>query len=156
MKKDLEIIKERNAKAKELGLKPKQKLFAELYASTDEFFANGTQSYIEAYKPKRVGSWYRSAISGASENLTKPNIVEYVNYLLEMRGLNDGFVDKQLEFLVTQHTDFKRKLGEIHEYNQLKKRTESGGNKVLVINVTGETARRYGIDAPRSPEGSSE
>lgn len=127
-------------------LNPKQRKFCEYYASSEEFFGNGTQSYIEVYKPKKVRNWYNSARATASEILTNPNILNYVNSLLELRGLNDPFVDKQLEFLVTQHADFKSKLGAIHEYNQLKKRvTEVQGNKVLVINITGEAAKKYGI-----------
>ena len=146
-----DLIAKASEKAVELGLNPKQKLFCEYYASSEEFFGNGVQSYIESYKPKKVGNWYNSARATASEILTNPNILEYVNSLLELRGLNDTFVDKQLEFLITQHADFKSKLGGIHEYNQLKKRTEGGGNKTLVLVVTQETARRYGIAPTPNP-----
>lgn len=100
----------------------KQKKFCELYANSEEFFANGVESYIEAYSPKRIGNWYNSAKASASRLLTKVNILDYINNLLELRGLNDPFVDKQLELLITQNADFKSKLGAIKEYNQLKTR----------------------------------
>jgi hypothetical protein len=64
--------------------------------------------------------------------LTNVKILEFVNSLIEMRGLNDSFVDKQLEFLVTQHADFKAKLGAIKEYNALKKRTEGPGTQLNI------------------------
>lgn len=133
-----------NSKTKKFRLLPKQIKFCKMYASSEEFFGNGVQSYIKAYNPKRVGNWYNTARVVACELLTKPNILTYINNLLELRGLNDSFVDKQLEFLITQHADFKSKLGSIHEYNQLKKRTEGEGNKTLVIMITGESATRYG------------
>ena len=139
-----ELQKEVKINFKDL-LNPKHRKFCELYASDEEFFGNGTQSYIEVYKPKKVGNWYNSARADASRLLTSANILGYVNQILEMRGLNDTFVDKQLEFLITQHADFKSKLGGIHEYNQLKRRVEAGGNKTLVLVVSGETAQRYEI-----------
>ncbi|MDQ5987375.1 MAG: hypothetical protein CSYNP_03115 [Syntrophus sp. SKADARSKE-3] len=103
-------------------LNPKQEKFCQLYASDAEFFGNGVQSYIEAYKPKRVGNWYNTARSRASELLTSPYVLNRINELLELRGLNDAFVDKQLELLITQNADFKSKLGAIKEYNELKQR----------------------------------
>ena len=132
-------------KATELELNPQQIRFCKFYASDEEFFGNGVQSYIEAYKPKRVGNWYLSAMASSSRLLRNAKISQFINYLLEMRGLNDGFVDKQLEFLVTQHADFKSKLGAIHEYNQLKRRVDGNSNKTLIINISGETATRYGV-----------
>lgn len=104
-------------------LTPQQALFCELYASDREFFGNGVQSYIEAYdvdtsKP----GWYATAKSGASENLTKPYILERIEEIFEAHGLNDQFVDKQLEKLICQDADFKSKLGAIQEYNKMKGR----------------------------------
>ena len=150
LKEKKEIVETESNLWKELGLNPKQRQFCEYYASSDEFFGNGVQSYIQAYKPKQIGNWYNVARADASRLLTNANILEYVNSLLEMRGLNDPFVDKQLEFLITQHADFKSKLGGIHEYNQLKKRTEGGGNRTLVLVVSGESAKRYDINPDSS------
>ena len=56
-----------------------------------------------------------------------------------MNGLNDVFVDKQLTFLVTQHSDLGNKLGAIKEYNKLKQRIidqsdiKSGGKPLRII-----------------------
>lgn len=110
-----EMLKE----ARELRLK--QEKFCELY-TTREFFGNGTLSYIQAYNPKHVGNWYQSAMASSSRLLRNVKICEKINELLEEKGMSDVFADKQLLFLMTQHDDFKNKLGAIREYNRLKTR----------------------------------
>lgn len=104
-------------------LTPQQEMFCQLYASDREFFGNGVQSYIEAYgiDMSRRGA-YATARSGAHENLTKPYILERIEEIFEAHGLNDQFVDKQLEKLICQDADFKSKLGAIQEYNKMKGR----------------------------------
>lgn len=120
-------------------LTPQQELFCQLYAGDREFFGNGVQSYIEAYgvdtsKP----GWYTTARAGAHENLTKPHILERIDEIFEAHGLNDQFVDKQLEKLIIQDADFNAKMKAIAEYNKLKARiTEkrditSGGEKIEI------------------------
>ena len=101
-------------------LTPQQELFCQLYAGDKEFFANGVQSYMEAFDLD--ASKYKSAVVCAHKLLTKVNILERINKILEVRGLNDAFVDKQLEFMVTQNADFKSKMVAIKEYNALKGR----------------------------------
>lgn len=104
-------------------LTPQQELFCKLYASDKEFFGNGVQSYIEAYgvDTSKKG-WYAVACSGAHENLTKPHILERINEIFEAHGLNDTFVDKQLEKLIVQDADFNTKMKAIQEYNKLRAR----------------------------------
>lgn len=103
-------------------LNPRQELFCQYYVS-EEFFGNGTQSYIKAYKVDiTVRGAYAMARAGASENLTKPNICARINELLDNAGLNDEFVDKQLLFLIQQHADLAAKKGAIQEYNKLRQR----------------------------------
>lgn len=124
-------------------LTPQQEAFCKFYASDRELFGNGVQSYIEAYgvdtsKP----GWYSTAKAGAHENLTKPYILERINEIFEAHGLNDSFVDKQLEKLIIQDADFSTKMKAIAEYNKLKQRiTEkkditSGGQALETIKVT--------------------
>ena len=104
-------------------LNAKQELFCQLYASDREFFGNGVQSYIEAYEPDQSKpNWYRPARSRASELLTKPNILERIDEIFEAHGLNNQFVDKQLEKLIVQDADFTTKMKAIAEYNKLKQR----------------------------------
>lgn len=104
-------------------LTPKQEEFCKLYATDREFFGNGVQAYIEAYgvdtnKP----NYFKTAAACASRLLTNANILDRINELLELRGLNDAFVDKQLELLITQNADLKVKVSAIKEYNALKAR----------------------------------
>ncbi len=106
-----------------IKLNPKQEKFCQLYASDREFFGNGTQSYVEAYKPKKVGNWYNVARSRASELLTSPNVLARINEILDIT-LNDAHVDKQLSFVITQNADLSSKTRAIAEYNKLKGRIE--------------------------------
>lgn len=109
---------------KEIELNLKQKAFCESYVS-QEFFANGVQSYVYAYNIdiNRAGA-YNSARSMASLLLTNVDILLYINHLLDLSGLNDAFVDKQLALIITQNADFGSKLGGIREYNKLKERVK--------------------------------
>ena|SRR3990167_5392609 len=125
---------------KELNLKrplnADQENFCQFFTSPDtEFYGNGTQSYLEAYKNRKSkaankhGSkttTYNSASSAAYVLLMEPRIIERINSLLEAKGFNDQNVDKQHLFLLNQFADLKSKLGAIKEYNALKKRTVKG------------------------------
>ena len=64
--------------------------------------------------------------------------MERIDEIFEAHGLNDQFVDKQLEKLIVQDADFNAKMKAIAEYNKLKARiTEkrditSGGEKIEI------------------------
>lgn len=108
---------------KKNGLTPKQELFCNLYASDKEFFGSGVYSYAEAYGiDKKRLNWYKNAQAASSLLLSNIIICNRINELLESGGLNDMFVDKQLQFLIVQHEDRTNKLGAIREYNKLKQR----------------------------------
>lgn len=114
------------------ALNPREEEFCRLYASDREFFANGTQSYIEAYevtlykgkKPEGKGNFmtYESVRDAAHKLLTNTDILKEINNIFDSRGLNDSFVDKQLEFVITQNVEFSSKVKAIAEYNKLKSR----------------------------------
>lgn len=104
-------------------LNQRQEEFCQLYATDREFFGNGVDSYVEAYDVDlNKKNAYKTAASAASRLLKNVKVIERINELLELGGLNDQFIDKQLSFLVAQHADFGAKLGAIREYNKLKKR----------------------------------
>jgi phage terminase small subunit len=112
-----------SVKNKEEKLNPKQELFCQYYASDREFFGSGVDSYLEAYNPDRSSrNWYKNAQSASSRLLSNVIICERINELLESGGLNDSFVDKQLQMLITQHDDKSAKMKAIAEYNKLKAR----------------------------------
>lgn len=132
------------------SLNEKQELFCQLYAADKEFFGNGMQSYMEAYNipAKR----WKSAAASASRLLKDAKVLARINELMELRGLNDQFVDKQLEFLVTQNADFKTKMSAIKEYNQLKKRTGSPEQPPLQGGNTYNTFIQQNTIDPNSPQ----
>ena len=110
-------------KKKERKLTLKERAFCQLYASDREFFGNGVQSYVEAYNPPKTNpNWYKNARMCASNLLTKVDVCNEINKILELRGLNDCFVDKQLEYLITQYADNRAKITAIQEYNKLRQR----------------------------------
>lgn len=104
----------------EKTLNPKQERFCQLYVSKD-FFGHGTESYLEAYDldPKED---YNVARAGASRLLANTDILQRINELMEIAGLNDQFVDKQLQFAILQSADMGAKVRAIAEYNKLKNR----------------------------------
>ena len=93
-----------------------------MFASDEEFFGNGTQSYLEAFNKKGRIIKYETARANASRLLTNAIVLERINELMEEAILNDTFVDKQLGFLISQNADFRAKVSAIKEYNALKKR----------------------------------
>ena len=103
----------------------RQEVFCQKYIS-EEFFANGVRSYGEAYgiditNPKQ----YNVAKSGAHDHLTNPYILKRIAELLDLAGLNDGFVDQRLTFLMTQNAELAVAMSAIKEYNKLKKRIDN-------------------------------
>lgn len=112
--------KRKKSAADKLNLK--QRLFCELFASSEEFFGNGIQSYVEAYgiNLSKKGA-YQSAKAAASRLLTNVNLLDYINELLEV-VLNEAHADKQLAFLMTQNADFGAKMSAIREFNILRQR----------------------------------
>ena len=104
-------------------LNAKQDLFCKLYATDREFFGNGVQTYIEVYEPdESKPNWYKTACQSASRLLSNVKVCNHINELLEKNGLNDQFVDKQLLFVISQHSELFAKIAAIKEYNKLKSR----------------------------------
>lgn len=121
------------------ALNPKQEKFCQLYATDAEFFGNGVQAYIEAYEPSTSKkNWYKAACASASRLLSNAKVCNRINQILEESGFNDVAVDKQLAFLLTQHADFKAKLGAIKEYNKLKARINDTPSVQVVVNPYSE------------------
>lgn len=119
-------------KAEMPQLSEKEEYFCTLFASDRELFGNGVQSYIEAFEIEVVNKpdpdeptqkTYRQCQEHARTLLLNTVILKRINEIFEGRGLNDEFVDKQLEKVITQDADFNPKMKAIVEYNKLKKRT---------------------------------
>lgn len=99
---------------KQYTLTLRQQLFCEKYL---EFRGNGVQAIFESgYKVKNA----RVAAAIASENLTKPNIIAYVNSQLEKYGFNDDNVTREHLFLINQYSDLQAKNKAVDMYYKLK------------------------------------
>lgn len=121
----------------EYGLNLQQDLFCNYYTSPTEFYGNGVQSYAAAYDiDVTEPGQYMVAASQASRALKNVKILRRIDSLLENRGLNDAFADKQLLFLMTQNADFGSKLGALREYNKLKQRVTEKITHEVIAPVT--------------------
>ena len=124
-------------------LNPRQEKFCRLYATDEEFFANGVRSYIEVYKPEQKGNWYNVARTGASQILTNTNILHRIDELLEMEGLNDSYVDKRLAFWITQTAHPSVSVDAVKEYNKLKNRITDNIRLTVANEIKIEVVKKY-------------
>jgi len=108
----------------------KHEKFCKLFASDEEYFCNGTQSYLKVYSTPKKPIKYETARANACKLLTNADILQRIDELLEQAVLNDEFVDKQLGKLIAQDADFKAKVAAIKEYNQLKQRVKKRIDKI--------------------------
>lgn len=106
---------------KKYKLTIKQERFCRIYALHQDFFGNATQSYITAFKTEYYRpEAYNTARTESCRLLTSPNIMEYINYLLDNDWFNDEFADKSLLFLMKQFWDLWVKRASLRDYNELK------------------------------------
>lgn len=116
---------------KQLSLTTKQIDFAKYYTEATEQFGNGVRAAGKAYNLNPDDKNQRNRCSVySSNNLKHHGILTLIDILLSADGLNDSYVDKQLLFLISQHSDLKVKGLAIKEYNALKNRTK----KMIEIN----------------------
>ena len=106
-----------------MKLNLQQEQFCRLFASSEEFFGNGVQSYIEVYEPnQKTPNWYGIAAASASRLLKNAKVSARINELLVETGLSDEWVDKQLSAVITQWADMPSKVAAIKEYNKMRGR----------------------------------
>ena len=104
-------------------LTPRQEKFCQLYTTDTSCFWNWVTTYLEVYDVDTTKPhWYKNACSLASRLTSNAKVYNRINELLEEQGLNDEFADKQMLFIMSQHTDLSNKLWAIREYNRLKQR----------------------------------
>lgn len=125
------------------GLTPKQELFCKYFVSED-FYGNGVKSYCIAFGLNNEDQKdYNLAKARASELLTNSNILSRINQELDLAGLNDNFVDKQLLWCINQSADINSKVKAIEAYNKLKQRIEQ---KQLQIEARGDVRVTLKLD----------
>lgn len=119
-------------------LNMRQELFCQLYATRQEFFGNGVESYAEAYDADKSNpNWYAIAAASATRLLKNEKILLRLQQIMTETGFNDAHADRELSFLMTQHADLPTKLGAIKEYNKLLQRIEDKqkGNEQITVNL---------------------
>ena len=129
--------------AKDVGEKPlenkREELFCVLYATNEEFFGNGVQSYMRAFNIDHAEqNAYARARKQASRMLQKRHILERINHFLVLLDLNPAHVDKQLAFVVTQNANLAAKMDGIKVALKLQGRLENA-NQTLIINNMSDT-----------------
>lgn len=97
------------------------------YYVTQEFFCNWTQSYMKAYPDAS----YDTAKVEASKFLTNPNVLNYIDSLLEEMGLNDQRADKELAKMLIQDEDKPSKMKALDMYYKITARVEKGKQDAL-------------------------
>jgi hypothetical protein len=121
-------------KNEETGLNPNQEKFCHCYVSK-EFFAHGVESYAEAYGINLDNKTYNTCKVQASKLLTNPNILSRIRQLLDLSGLNDEYVDREMLFVITQNSDLNAKMKGIDSYNKLKSRIVEKTEATLKGNI---------------------
>lgn len=124
-KNDKGFFKFKGLDNKDYSLTLQQKLFCELYL---EYSGNGVEAIIGAgydvdFKSRGKSTGVpnrRLAAVIASENLTKPNIIAYVDLKLEEYGFTDDNVKKQHLFTLNQFSDLTAKNKAIDMFYKLK------------------------------------
>ena len=111
----------------------KQLKFTEEYLKT----GNGTQSALKVYNTTST----KTARSLASENISKPNVralIEQFSHgaIKRMDDLSRKARSEQVKYYANK--DLLDRAG-------YKPQDEQVGNKTLVINISGESAERYGL-----------
>lgn len=128
------------------GLTTNQEMFCQYYVSK-EFFANGTDAYAGAYgfdlvsNPKDVSQ----CAVGANRLLKDTKILLRINELIDLTGLNDEYVDKQLLFAITQNADLNSKVQAIKEYNNLRNRIQKKQMEIEIRNLKNQMEENNNI-----------
>jgi hypothetical protein len=92
----------------------KERRFCDAYL---DFKADGVSAvYAAGYACKNANV----AKGIAYNNLTKPNLIAYINSRLEETGFNDDLVMKQHLFLMQQHANLPAKAKAVEMYYKLK------------------------------------
>lgn len=103
-------------------LTEKQRLFCYLYLTDRECFGNASKSYMVAYNlsPRHNNA----ARVSAHQNLTKPNILAYMNMLLD-ENMSTVSVEREHCKLILQDKDLPTKMKAIKLWYRLKNRVKT-------------------------------
>lgn len=118
--KEASVVEEQKKEEKKSELNPKQEMFCKIYATSNQFFGNATQSYIIAYGLNADDKGdYESARRSASALMTNLDILNRIDELL--RDITDELVDQELAYVIRQREELPSKMAAIREYNKVKR-----------------------------------
>jgi hypothetical protein len=125
---DFSYISPKDGKTYTMSLK--EQAFCEYYL---EFSGNGVQAIFEAgYKVHDP----KVAAVMAHENLRKPNLMAYIDTLLEKYGFSDENVEKQHLFVLNQFADLQAKNKAIEMFYKLRGSYAPEKKVTAVVNLT--------------------
>ena len=107
-------------------LNQQQIQFCKYYAS-EEFFCNWAKSYWKAYPDAE----YNTCKVEASKFLTNPNILNYIDSLIEDMWLNDQRADKELAKMMVQDEDKASKMKALDMFYKISARVERWRQRAL-------------------------
>jgi len=101
--------------------------FCQLYTTDRNYMGDPTKVYMKVYgeEDKAVATQLAKVL------ISKDQINQRINQLIEDTGFNDMNVDMQHNYLINQHRDLPTKMKGIEHYNKLKKRTSERVELIL-------------------------
>ena len=126
---------------KEAGEHPldnkREEAFCALFATNEEFFGNGVQSFIRAFNfDMSEQNAYDKAKNRAARLLAKRHILERVNHFLVLLDLNPAHVDKQLAFVLTQNANLAAKMDAVKVSLKMQGRLNESNNTLVINNMS--------------------
>lgn len=96
-----------------------QKLFCKIYATDLEFMGNWVYAYSQAFWISIEEKWwYMTCAAWASRLLKQDKILSLVRSMLDST-MNEVMADRELAFLVQQHSDLSVKRAALRDWNEL-------------------------------------
>lgn len=96
-----------------------QALFCRIYAQDLEYMGNWVYAYSQAYWINIAEKWgYMTAATWASRLLKSDKILSEIRKLMDLT-MNEVMADRELAFLVTQHSDLSVKRAALRDWNEL-------------------------------------
>ena len=112
---------------KKTGLTLKQELFCKIYASDEEYFGNGTKSYLKAFGKYGRNGRERSLNCIGTLSFALLQNTKILKRIRELQDIymNEIVADKELSFIMLQRNELNPKIKAITEYNKLHGRHSS-------------------------------
>lgn len=96
-----------------------QRLFCKIYAQDLEYMGNWVYAYSQAFWISIEEKWwYATCASWAHRLLKQSHVLSEIKKLMDLT-MNEVMADRELAFLVTQHSDLSVKRAALRDWNEL-------------------------------------